>query len=273
MNSIKASTPGEYLGFFGVGVMGEALLAGIIKAGTASELIYFCEKRDDRALQISEKYGAIRGDLVQIAQLCSTIFLVVKPQDLSELLVSLAPHKRSDALLLSFVAGKSTEFIESNLGQQAAVIRIMPNTAVLIGKGMSALSTGKFATANQLMRAKTLLSASGEVVVVSEDLQSAVTAVSGSGPAYFFAFVEAMVDAGIELGLSKEIATQLTSQTIVGAAAMLAESGKSATTLRENVTSPNGTTAAALKIFDDGKLADLVSKAMRACHDRSQELA
>jgi pyrroline-5-carboxylate reductase len=152
-------------------------------------------------------------------------------------------------------------------------VRVMPNTPVLIGKGMSVLSAGAHASADHLALISTLLSTSGAVMYIDESLQDAVTAVSGSGPAYFFAFIEAMVAGGVALGLSAEVATELSIQTIIGAAAMLAESGKSATTLRENVTSPNGTTAAALTRFSQGHLAELVAGAMTAARDRSQELA
>jgi pyrroline-5-carboxylate reductase len=149
----------------------------------------------------------------------------------------------------------------------------MPNTPTLVGKGMAAASMGAGVTAAQRDFVLGFLAATGTVIEVSEDLQDAVTATSGSGPAYFFAFVEAMVAGAKELGLSETEATTLTVQTIVGAAKLLEESGKSATTLRENVTSPNGTTAAALASFGDDKLNSIVAKAMKAARDRSQELA
>ena len=138
---------------------------------------------------------------------------------------------------------------------------------------MSAISAGPSASKAGIEFVETFLSATGKVISVDEKLQDVVTAVSGSGPAYFFAFVEAMVAAGIELGLSHEVATELTIQTIVGAAGMLEKSGESATTLRKNVTSPNGTTAAALAVFQENKLGESVKQAMIAARNRSQELA
>jgi pyrroline-5-carboxylate reductase len=149
----------------------------------------------------------------------------------------------------------------------------MPNTPTLVGAGMAAISLGVGVSAKQSEFVSGFLAATGKVIEVSEDLQDAVTATSGSGPAYFFRFVEAMVDGAKALGLSDADATTLTVQTIVGAAKLLDESGKSATTLRENVTSPNGTTAAALASFESHQLGDVVAHAMKAARDRSQELA
>ena len=260
-------------GVIGVGNMGEALLASLIQAGVPATNICFSEKRDDRAAEISAKYGANRKSNLEIAKDCQVILLVTKPQDLAALLSEIAPALADDALLVSFAAGKTTGFIEECIQKDMAVIRVMPNTPALIGKGASGISTGSKANATHLKFVNDFLGACGEAVTVPENLQDAVTALSGSGPAYFFAFVEAMVAAGIKLGLSEEIATQLTVQTIYGAAGMLKESGKSATTLRENVTSPNGTTAAALASFNEGGLENLVLSAMTAARNRSQELA
>ncbi|MEI6406228.1 MAG: pyrroline-5-carboxylate reductase [Actinomycetes bacterium] len=272
MSSAQKSVQDLTIGFFGVGIMGEALLASCITAGIAPERISFSEKRDDRAEEISTKYGARRASATAVAE-CDVVMLVVKPQDLGDLLSDLGPTLPAKSLVVSFAAGKTTSFIESQLNPGISVIRVMPNTPLLIGKGMSVLSPGSHADQDQLDLISSLLAASGQVVQVAETLQDSVTAVSGSGPAYFFAFVEAMIKGGVELGLSSEIATQLTIQTLVGAAGMLVGTGKSATTLRENVTSPNGTTAAALKTFSEGQLDALVEKSMRAARDRSQELA
>jgi pyrroline-5-carboxylate reductase len=188
---------------------------------------------------------------------------------LAEISSSVSPA----AVLVSFAAGKKIDFISSQLGKANSVIRVMPNTATMVGAGMAAISLGAGVTAEHRDFVTGFLGKSGEVVEVTEDLQDAVTATSGSGPAYFFAFVEAMISGAKGLGLSHEVATQLTVQTLVGAAKLLSESGKSASELRENVTSPNGTTAAALKSFNDGDLDSLVAKSMQAARDRSIELA
>jgi pyrroline-5-carboxylate reductase len=178
-----------------------------------------------------------------------------------------------NTVVITFAAGKTISFISKALGTANPVIRVMPNTPTLVGKGMAAASMGVGVTDAQRDFVLGFLAATGKVIEVSEDLQDAVTATSGSGPAYFFAFVEAMVAGAKELGLSENDATTLTVQTILGAAHLLEESGKSATTLRENVTSPNGTTAAALESFRNDNLNSMVAKAMKAARDRSQELA
>ena len=261
------------IGILGVGVMGEALLAGLIKSGVNPSDISFAEKRAERASEIIEKYKVSLSTVEAIAAESEVILLVVKPQDLGNLLDDVGSLIKPSTLIISFAAGKTTAFIEAKIPAGANVLRVMPNTPALIGKGAAAISRGSQVTNEQMDFTKKFLEATGKVVIVDESLQDAVTAVSGSGPAYFFAFVEAMIASGRDLGLSEEVATALTIQTIVGAAGMLEESGKSATTLRENVTSPNGTTFAALQTFLTGGLEDLVKKSMRAARDRSQELA
>ena len=260
------------VGVIGVGVMGEALLAALINSGLPKARIAIYEKRDERASEITSKYQVTKVSLDQICQESDVILLVTKPQDLGELLESSASKFKSGVLLISFAAGKSIEFI-SNKVKGAKVVRVMPNTPLLMGEGMSAISIGEGVDENSQKFVVEFLSASGKAIIVDENLQDAVTATSGSGPAYFFAFVEEMIRGAKALGLSEIDATTLTIQTIVGAAKMLDESGKSPTTLRENVTSPNGTTAAALAKFNEGKLGNLIAESMKAARDRSQELA
>jgi pyrroline-5-carboxylate reductase len=261
------------VGVIGVGVMGEALLAGLVSAGFPKVAISFAEKRTERADEIKGKYGATHLELDELLGKSDVVLLVVKPQDLGDLLTNYGAKFKSGALVLSFAAGKNTKFISSHLNPDISVIRVMPNTPTLIGKGMAAISAGPNTSNEQLAFVSGFLEACGKVITVDESLQDAVTAVSGSGPAYIFAFAEEMIAAAIALGLSEEDASTLTIQTIVGAAGMLDESGLTPTKLRENVTSPNGTTAAALAKFSEGQLGDLISKAMKAAKDRSAELA
>jgi pyrroline-5-carboxylate reductase len=174
---------------------------------------------------------------------------------------------------MSFAAGKTISFITQSLGDSQPVVRIMPNTPTSAGLGAAGYSFGNGVTHEQKAFVASLLSAAGVAVEVDENLQDAITATSGSGPAYFFAFVEAMIEGSIALGLSRIDATTLTIQTIVGSAALLQNSGDSPTTLREKVTSPNGTTAAALASFSQDHLGEIVARAMKAARDRSEELA
>ena len=274
MSELTSLSKSKYqVGLIGVGIMGEALISGLISSRFPKAQIVFTEKRVDRAREISSKYGAREVELAELAKTSDVILLVVKPQDLEQLLTSLGSGLNKSAVLVSFAAGKTTDFINGKVGPEISVIRVMPNTPTLIGLGMAAISLGKSVNTEQAKFVSDFLATCGKVISIEEKLQDAVTALSGSGPAYFFAFVEEMIKSGISLGLSSDQATTLAIQTMVGSAAMLEQSGKSATTLRENVTSPNGTTAAALKVFSEANLGEIISRAMTAARDRSQELA
>ena len=261
------------VGVIGAGVMGEALIAALISYGISPDSITISEKRKDRADELSARYGIKVEDVATNVSKADALLLVVKPQDMAATLDEIKGSINSSAVVITFAAGKKISFIEQGLGTANPVVRVMPNTPTLVGAGMAAISLGAGVSAKQSEFVSGFLAATGKVIEVSEDLQDAVTATSGSGPAYFFRFAEAMVDGAKALGLSEADATTLTVQTIVGAAKLLDESGKSAKTLRENVTSPNGTTAAALASFESHQLGDVVAQAMKAARDRSQELA
>jgi pyrroline-5-carboxylate reductase len=257
----------------GAGVMGEALIAALISYGVKPELITISEKRADRTDELVARYLISSAALHENVSKADAVLLVVKPQDMGAVLSEIKSSINPAAVIVTFAAGKSLGFVSSALVSNNPVVRVMPNTPTLVGAGMAAASFG--ASVNKVEKDFVMgfLAAIGKVIEVEEALQDAVTATSGSGPAYFFAFVEAMVAGAQSLGLSQADATALTVQTIIGAAKLLDESGKSATTLRENVTSPNGTTAAALASFTDQDLNSMVAKAMKAARDRSQELA
>ena len=257
----------------GAGIMGEALISALISSGVNPELITISEKRADRSAELIARYSIRQAPLsINVAD-ADAVLLVVKPQDMSVVLEEIKESINPSTVVISFAAGKTISFISSVLGTNNPVVRVMPNTPTMVGAGMAAASMGTGVTEAQKRFVLGFLAATGKVIEVAEDLQDAVTATSGSGPAYFFAFVEAMVAGARDLGLSEEEATILTIQTIVGTAKLLDESGKSARTLRENVTSPNGTTAAALASFGSSDLNSMVAKAMKAASDRSQELA
>jgi len=261
------------VGIIGVGNMGEAVLAGLIKAGVSRDLISFSVRSPERKTEVEKKYQVKSASNSALAKESDILLLAVKPQGLDELLAEIASAVNPNAVVVSFLAGKKTALLEDALNPKQSVIRVMPNTPMMFGEGMSIISSGKNVQESDLEYLRRVLLACGKVIEVSEDLQNAAAATSGSGPAYFFAFVEAMVSGAIKMGLSEKVATELVTQTIVGAAKMLAESGKSASTLRENVTSPKGMTAEALAVFNEGKLQDLVARAMQAAADRSRELA
>lgn len=269
----QASNQNSRVAVIGAGVMGEALIAALISYGVNSEFITISEKRDDRAQELVERYSIKVAELNQNVAVADVLLLVVKPQDMAAVLADIKASINPAAVVITFAAGKSISFISQGLGTSNPVVRVMPNTPTLVGAGMAAASFGPGVTEQHKSFVLGFLAATGKVIEVAENLQDAVTATSGSGPAYFFAFVEAMVAGAKSLGLSETDATTLTVQTIVGAAKLLDESGKSATTLRENVTSPNGTTAAALASFSADDLNSMVARAMKAASDRSQELA
>lgn len=175
--------------------------------------------------------------------------------------------------MVSIAAGISTEFLERRLAEGTSVVRVMPNTPALVDQGMSAMSPGRHCTPEHLGQARTLLEHVGRVMVLDEGHQDAVTAISGSGPAYIFYVVEAMIEAAVHLGLPRSTATELVVQTLVGSAKLLRETGEHPTVLREGVTSPGGTTAAAIRRLEDGRVRADFLAAIEAARDRSRALA
>ena len=256
----------------GAGVMGETLLSGLVRAGRALDSLVVVEKRADRAAELTEKYGVSVVSDVAAAASADTVLLVVKPQDMADVLVELAPGLRSGQLLVSLAAGIATEFVESRVPEGVAVVRVMPNTPALVDQGMAAISPGTHCTEDHLAEAEALMASVGRVVQVPEKQQDAVTAVSGSGPAYVFMVAEAMIEAGVHLGLPRPTAHELAVQTLFGAATMLRETGEHPAVLREQVTSPAGTTAAALRQLEVHGLRAAFLAALEAARDRSVEL-
>jgi pyrroline-5-carboxylate reductase len=257
----------------GVGVMGETLLSGLLRAGRPAGDLLVGEKRADRAAQLSEKYGVrVVANLDAVAE-ADTVALVVKPQDMAAVLAEISPALDAGTLVVSLAAGITTRFIEARVPEGVAVVRVMPNTPALVDEGMAAISPGTHCDEDHLAVAESLLSATGRVMRVPEDQQDAVTAISGSGPAYLFFVVEAMIEAGVHLGLPRTTATELVVQTVVGSAKMLSETGEHPTVLRERVTSPGGTTAAAVRQLEDHRVRAAFMNAMEAARDRSRELS
>lgn len=258
---------------FGAGVMGETLLAGLIRAGRRPDELIVTERRPDRAQELRERHGVAVVDNVEAAEKADTLVFVVKPQDMGALCDEIAPHVRPGALVVSLAAGITTEFLESHLPDGCPVVRVMPNTPALVDQGMAAISPGAHCDVAHLEEAESLLRAVGRVVRLEEKHLDAVTAISGSGPAYVFYVAEAMIEAGVFLGLPRSTATELVVQTCYGAATMLRETGEHPSVLRENVTSPGGTTVAALRELDDHKVRAAFISALEAARDRSAALA
>ena len=257
----------------GAGVMGETLLSGLVRAGRRVDDLLVGEKRPDRARELEERYGVAVVSNVEAARKADTIAVVVKPQDMSVLLAEIAPELRPGQLVVSLAAGITTAFIESHVPEGVAVVRVMPNTPALVDEGMAAISPGSHCDDEHLAEVEALLASTGKVLRVPERQMDAVTAISGSGPAYIFFVVESMIEAGVHLGLPRSTATDLVVQTVVGSAAMLRETGTHPVVLREQVTSPGGTTAAALRELEIHKVRAAFLAAMEAARNRSRDLA
>jgi pyrroline-5-carboxylate reductase len=252
----------------GTGKMGEALLSGMLRSGTAPAEVVVTARRPERAATLRERYGVEVLGNTEAARWAETLILTVKPQDMAALLDELGPHVPADRLVVTAAAGTTTAFIEQRLAEGTPVVRVMSNTPVLVDEAMSAISAGSHAAEEHLARTPV-----GRTIRVPESQQDAVTALSGSGPAYFFYLVEAMTDAGILLGLPRQVAHDLIVQTAIGSAVMLRDSGERPTTLREQVTSPAGTTINAIREMENHGVRAAMLAALEAARDRGRELA
>ncbi len=257
----------------GTGKMGEALLSGMLRAGRAPGELVVTARNPERADLLRERYGVTVVDNVEAARSAGTLILTVKPQDMSGLLDELASEVPVDRLVVSVAAGVTTSFIESRLADGVPVVRVMSNTPVLVDEAMSAISAGSHAAEEHLLRTEQVFAPVGRTIRVPESQQDAVTALSGSGPAYFFFLVEAMVDAGILLGLPRSVAHDLIVQTAIGSAVMLRDSGEHPVALREAVTSPAGTTINAIRELEKHGVRAAMLAALEAARDRGRELA
>lgn len=257
----------------GAGVMGETLLSGLVRAGRRVDQLMVGEKRAERARELEERYGVAVVSNREAAAKADTVALVVKPQDMGDVLDEIAPELRAGQLLVSLAAGITTTFIESRVPAGVAVVRVMPNTPALVDEGMAAISPGSHCDESHLTEAESLMASTGKVLRIPEKQMDAVTAISGSGPAYIFFVVESMIEAGVHLGLPRATATDLVVQTLVGSAAMLRETGSHPVVLREQVTSPGGTTASALRELEVHRVRAAFLAAMEAARNRSRELA
>ena len=253
--------------------MGETLLSGLLRSGWTADQIVATDRRPERHTELVARYGVTMAENDEAVAEADTVILVVKPQDMAVLLDEIRDSLKPDTLVVSLAAGVDTASIEARLADGVAVVRVMPNTPAQVDEGMAAISAGAHSDQDHLDRVTEILSATGRVVTVPERYQDAVTAISGSGPAYLFFVVEAMIEAGVHLGLPRDIATQLVVQTMLGSAKLLRETGEHPTVLRERVTSPGGTTAAAVRQLEDHKVRAAFLGAMEAARDRSRELA
>ena len=261
------------IAILGAGKMGEALASGLLRAGVVGPgEIVAAARRDDRAKQLRDGYGIEVTTAPEAAVRAQTLVIAVKPQDMAALLDEISPVVTPAALVISVAAGITTAFIGSKLKGDVPVVRVMSNTPVLVDEAMSVISPGRHAKEEHLRRAEELLRPVGKVLRIPEAQQDAATALSGSGPAYVYFLVEAMVDAGILLGMPRSEALEMVKQAVYGAATMLRDSGEHPVLLREAVTSPGGTTINAIRELERHGVRAAVLAAIEAARDRGREL-
>lgn len=256
----------------GAGVMGETFIAALLDSGLAPSDVLISENRAERASEVSLKYAVMSGSAADVAAQADVVIIAVKPQQMPEVLAEIGPVVRDGATVISLAAGISLDVMQKACGLEVACVRAMSNTPALVGQGMTVISRGGFVDEVRMNAVRTLLSSVGTVAEVDEAYQDAVTAISGSGPAYVFAMMEALEAAAIELGLESSIARTLVVNTVVGAGVLAQQTGVDPAELRRRVTSPGGTTAAALEVFADRDLTGVVRAATHAARDRSVEL-
>lgn len=271
--SQAAEAPSDQVAVLGGGVMGETVLAGMLRAGRDPGSVRVGEKRAERADELARGYGVRVVDNPEAVRGADVVLLVVKPPDVPGVLADVAGELAEPQLLVSLAAGVSTRSIEGQVPDGVVVVRVMPNTPATVDQGVYVASPGSRAGEAHLDVAEALLGGSGRVVRLPESQQDAATALSGSGPAYLFLVVEAMVEAGVHLGLPRPTATELAVQTAYGATRMLSETGEHPGVLRERVTSPGGTTAAALGQLERHGVRAAFLDALAAARDRSRELS
>jgi pyrroline-5-carboxylate reductase len=261
--------------FLGGGRMGEALVSGLVRSGGRNkDEIMITSRREERARELAERLGVASSlSNPEAVNWASALILTVKPQDMEALLEQISESLTVDKLVISFAAGIRTSFIERFAPPGTPVVRVMSNVAVLVDEAMSVISPGGHAEDKHLSVAEELLGSVGKVIRLPEKHQDAVTATSGSGPAYFFLLAEAMIEACILLGLSRDVATELIIQTMVGSAKMLRDTRKHPVELREMVTSPGGTTIMAIRHLEQAGVRAAFLNAIDAACKRSAELA
>lgn len=263
------------IGVVGAGKIGELLLSGLLRSGWPVSRLVATVRRAERATELRERYGIEVLTTAQAVERADVLAVAVKPQDAAALMAELGPMlpAHPERLIVSLCAGLPTGFFAKWLPEGTAVVRVMTNTPALVDEAMTAISAGPHATASHLALTEKMFAPLGRTIRVPETQQDAVTALSGSGPAYFFYLVEAMTDAGILLGLPRQVAYDLIVQTAIGSAILMRESGEHPVKLREAVSSPAGTTISAIRELEKHGVRAAFLAALEAARDRAKELA
>lgn len=265
----------EKIGIIGCGNMGNALIKGIIESKLVSPSSIYISDINKEHLERAEKdykVNTIFSDNKKLVEISSIIFLAVKPQIIDEVLDNIKDYISEKHLIISIAAGISTQLIEKSIGKNVKSIRAMPNTPALVLEAATAICKGTYANDKDLEKAYNIFSSIGKVVIVEENLMDAVTGLSGSGPAYIFIIIEALSDAGVKMGLSREISTILAAQTMLGSAKMLLETGMHPGKLKDMVTSPGGTAIDGLHTLEEGGIRTNLINAVYAATEKSKKL-
>jgi pyrroline-5-carboxylate reductase len=268
------SLEGKRIGFVGGGNMGEALIRGLLGTKTVpAALLSATDVRTERTAQLAKQFGiTAHGDNLRLVRETDVVVLAVKPQIMATVVAEIAPAVTVRHLLISIAAGVSTAAIGAALGKEARIVRVMPNTPALVLQGAAAVAKGRGQEAEDLAVAEAIFGAVGRVVVLDESLMDAVTGLSGSGPAYVALVVEALADGGVNMGLDRATALTLATQTVLGAAQLLVETGMHPAVLKDMVSSPGGTTIAGITALEDGGLRATLIRAVERATVRSREL-
>ncbi len=257
------------IGFIGGGNMAEAMIKGMTSHGMKDILV--SDPSEDRRLYLEKNFGVdTAGSNIDVTNSCNVIILAVKPQLMESVLDEISPSVTEDKTMVSIAAGITLSLLQSKLNTKK-LIRVMPNTPALVQKGMTVMSLCECFSDSDMATIREIFMSIGEVITLPEKYMDAVTAVSGSGPAFIAFFIEAMIEAGVSVGLSEDDASTLAVQTAIGTAKLL-DTGMPPAKLRVMVTSPGGTTAAGLKAFEDKGLKDMVKYSIKAAKSRSEEL-
>ena len=265
----------ETVAVIGAGNIGRALIGGMISSELIDAEHVIATRRTVSALdEMAEEFPGLRTttDNAAAVQDASLILLTIKPQSRAEVITNIRDHVERDVLVISVLAGITTERLQLGFGQDQPVIRAMPNTPALVDAGATALSAGTYATDEHLENAQSIFEAVGDAVVVPEEHMDAVTGLSGSGPAYVYMFIEALTDAGVKQGMSRTDASKLAAQTVYGAAKLAIDTGKHPAILRDEVTTPGGTAIAAVSSLEEHGLRTMLINAVGTATQRSEAL-
>ncbi|HEO8421722.1 pyrroline-5-carboxylate reductase [Niallia sp. FSL W8-0635] len=267
---------GKTVAFIGAGSMAEAMIAGAIQAEKlpSNQIIVTNNSNNDRLQELANKYEVrtLQKELLPYKEI-DLFILAMKPKGAREAFRSLKDKLNLNQVVISVLAGITTTFMEDHLQEGQQVIRVMPNTSSMVQQSATALTSGQHTKPENIEAVKELLQCLGKVFVIEEEQMDLFTGIAGSGPAYFYYLMEHMESVGLQYGMPKELIREIVSQTVYGAAKMVMEKGTSPTILRENVTSPNGTTASGLKALADYKGGEAISQAIKHAASRSQQIS